>query len=117
MRKEGQKKQQAPPELLEEVFELNESLDELREARQSGGSPSQMAGLRTKLEAAQHKFESSLAAVDRELASVSAQWDAALDASADEAAKKKSMDRMNEILNRRAYVRNLVNGVRAELAQ
>ena len=33
MRKEGQKKQQAPPELLEEVFELNESLDELREAR------------------------------------------------------------------------------------
>ena len=38
MRKEGQKKQQAPPELLEEVFELNESLDELRDARGSGGS-------------------------------------------------------------------------------
>ncbi len=33
MRREGQHKQQAPPELLEEVFELNESLDELREAR------------------------------------------------------------------------------------
>src|ERR1700745_1125450 len=31
-RKEGKNKQQAPPELLEEVFELNESLDELREA-------------------------------------------------------------------------------------
>src|SRR6266699_2955609 len=30
-RQEGEKKQQAPPELLEEVFELNESLDELRE--------------------------------------------------------------------------------------
>src|SRR5271166_2988955 len=30
MRKEGQKKQQAPPELLEEVFDLNEWLDELR---------------------------------------------------------------------------------------
>ena len=28
MRKEGEHKQQAPPELLEEVFELNESLDE-----------------------------------------------------------------------------------------
>src|SRR6266478_6315885 len=36
-RKEGEHKQQAPPELLEEVFELNESLDELREARASGG--------------------------------------------------------------------------------
>ena len=37
MRKEGEHKQQAPPELLEEVFELNESLDELREAKASGG--------------------------------------------------------------------------------
>ncbi len=33
VRKEGQQKQQAPPELLEEVFELNESLDELRAAQ------------------------------------------------------------------------------------
>ena len=33
MRKNGENRQQAPPELLEEVFELNESLDELREAK------------------------------------------------------------------------------------
>ena len=116
MRKEGQKKQQAPPELLEEVFELNESLDELREARSSGGSVAQMPGLRAKLESAQHKFESSLADVDRELAGISADWDAALDSGADEPAKKKLMERMNEILNRRSYIRNLVNGVRQELA-
>jgi molecular chaperone HscB len=116
MRKEGQKKQQAPPELLEEVFELNESLDELREARASGGSAAQMAGLRAKLESAQHKFESSLADVDLELARVSADWDAALDSAADEAAKKVLMERMNEVLNRRSYIRNLVNGVRQELA-
>ena len=43
MRKEGQQKQQAPPELLEEVFELNESLDELRSARQAGGDAAEMA--------------------------------------------------------------------------
>jgi hypothetical protein len=36
-------------------------------------------------------------------------------AGADDAAKKKVMERMNEILNRRSYIRNLVNGVRAEL--
>jgi molecular chaperone HscB len=116
LRKEGQKKQQAPPELLEEVFELNESLDELREARQSGSDSAQMSGLRGKLEAAQHKFESSLADVDKELARVSAEWDRALDSGADDAAKKKLMERMNEILNRRSYVRNLVNSVRQELA-
>jgi molecular chaperone HscB len=115
MRKEGQKKQQAPPELLEEVFELNESLDELREARADGGSPAQMQGLRAKLELAQHKFESSLADVDQELAGVDKEWDAALDGGADEAAKRKLMERMNEVLNRRSYIRNLVNGVRQEL--
>lgn len=117
MRKEGQKKQQAPPELLEEVFELNESLDELREARSSGGGAAQMAGLRAKLEAAQHKFESSLAGVDQELGRVGKEWDAQLDSGADEAAKKQLMERMNEVLNRRSYIRNLVNGVRQELAQ
>ncbi len=116
MRKEGQKKQQAPPELLEEVFELNESLDELREARSSGGSESQKSALRANLESAQHKFEASLAEVDRELAAVGSEWDAALDSAADEPAKKKLMERMNEILNRRSYIRNLVNGVKQELA-
>lgn len=116
MRKEGQKKQQAPPELLEEVFELNESLDELREARSSGGSEAQMLSLRAKLETAQHKFESSLADVDKELSGVATEWDAALDAGAEDAARKKSMERMNEVLNRRSYIRNLVNGVRQELA-
>ncbi len=116
MRKEGQKKQQAPPELLEEVFELNESLDELRHARESGGTTAEMAGLREKLEAAQHRFESLLVHVDQELARVSSAWDRSLDAGADDAAKKKLMERMNEILNRRSYVRNLTNGVRQELA-
>jgi molecular chaperone HscB len=117
MRREGQKKQQAPAELLEEVFELNESLDELRDARASGGGPERMAGLSAKLEAAQHKFESSLADVDRELAHVSSEWDRALDSGADEAAKKKLMEKMNEVLNRRSYIRNLVNGVKQELAE
>src|SRR5258706_8340010 len=105
MRKEGQKKQQAPPELLEEVFELNESLDELRDARASGGSVATMAGLRGKLEAAQHKFESSLAGVNKELARVSSEWDRTPDSGAGDAAKKKIMESMNEILNRRSDVR------------
>src|SRR5467141_2684947 len=53
-RKEGEHKQQAPPELLEEVFELNESLDELREARESGGD---LTALRGSLEAARDNFQ------------------------------------------------------------
>jgi molecular chaperone HscB len=116
MRKEGQHKQQAPPELLEEVFELNESLDELREARAAGGDSSHTSGVRTKLEGAAKDFESKLADVDAELDRIAGEWDAALNASADESSKKAIMGKMNEVLNRRSYIRNLVNKVTEELA-
>ena len=116
MRKEGAKKQQAPPELLEEVFELNESLDELRAARSSGGNEQQMQDLRAKLLAEQYKFEGSLADTDRDLARISSLWDVALDSDADDAAKHALMQQMNETLNRRSYIRNLVEGVKQELA-
>src|SRR5215472_7243869 len=60
-RKEGEQKQQAPPELLEEVFELNESLDELREAKASGGDLSDLKG---RLESAQQNFREKLEELD-----------------------------------------------------
>src|ERR1700745_677604 len=75
-RKEGEKKQQAPPELLEEVFELNESLDELREAKRSGGD---LAELKSKLQSAENAFQGKLQEVDAQLQAVGKQWDVALD--------------------------------------
>jgi len=113
-RKEGEKKQQAPPELLEEVFELNESLDELREAKTSGGD---LVGLKARLEAAEKSFQGKLSKVDAELQSVAREWDQAIDTNAGEAVGKKLMARMNELLNRRSYIRNLVNKVAKELAE
>jgi len=109
-RKEGEKKQQAPPELLEEVFELNESLDELREAKESGGD---LTALRVSLKAARGNFQEKLVEVDGQLQSAARDWDAAL--TADSAARKKIMARLNELLNRRSYIRNLVTNVQKEL--
>ena len=114
LRKEGTTKQQAPPELLEEVFELNESLDELREARAEGGD---LAALREPLDAAQKNFQQKLEEVDAELVRIGQEWDAALDDAADEAKKQALLARMNEVLNRRSYIRNLVAGVQKELAE
>jgi molecular chaperone HscB len=111
-RKEGEKKQQAPPELLEEVFELNESLDELREAKSAG---TDLAALKARLQAAEKNFGEKLTEVDGELQSVARDWDKAIDAEADGAARKKLMARMNELLNRRSYIRNLVASVAKEL--
>jgi molecular chaperone HscB len=114
MRKEGEHKQQAPPELLEEVFELNESLDELREAKSSG---TDLAALKAPLEAAEKHFGEKLAEVDAQLQTAAREWDAAIDAAADDGTRKKLMARMNELLNRRSYIRNLVVNVAKELAE
>jgi molecular chaperone HscB len=112
LRKEGTTKQQAPPELLEEVFELNESLDELREARADGGD---VEALRSRLVEEQSNFSEKLREVDEELADVAREWDAALDANADDTTRNALLATMNEILNRRSYIRNLVASVQKEL--
>jgi len=111
-RKEGEHKQQAPPELLQEVFELNESLDELREARQDG---TDLAALKSRLESAQKNFQEKLGEVDQHLQAAAQQWDAAVDADAGDNDRKAIMVRLNELLNRRSYIRNLVNNVQKEL--
>jgi molecular chaperone HscB len=113
-RKEGGKKQQAPPELLEEVFELNESLDELREAKAAGVD---VSALRARLQAAEKNFGEKLADVDQQMQATAKDWDIVIDSGADEAAQKKIMTRLNEHLNRRAYIRNLVVSVAKELAE
>ncbi len=113
-RKEGEQKQQAPPELLEEVFELNESLDELRAAKSSGED---LAGLKVRLQDAQRNFQDKLAAIDGELENTTRQWDAAIDAQVGDADKSQITVRLNEVLNRRSYIRNLVTNVQKELLE
>ncbi len=115
-RKEGEHKQQAPPELLEEVFELNESLDELREAKAEGGD---LAALKVRLANAEQTFQEQLTEVDAELFQAATQWDAAVDAEVSGAKNQPERDaikkQLNELLNRRSYIRNLVTNVQKEL--
>jgi molecular chaperone HscB len=111
-RKEGQTKQQAPPELLEEVFELNESLDELRDARESGADT---ASLRQRLLVAEKSFEGKLREVDGDLQNAAGDWDKALE-STDPSQREAAKAKLNELLNRRSYIRNLVINVQKELA-
>ncbi len=114
VRKEGTTKQQAPPELLEEVFELNESLDELREAKSDGAD---LTELRARLTEAQANFQEKLAEVDAELNVVFAEWDRLPPGPEGDAARKSAMAKLNELLNRRSYIRNLVRNVGVELEQ
>ena len=83
----------------------------------AGGEPAEMGELRRKLEAAQNSFEEKWSEADAELDGVFSQWDAAIDAGADQATRTKLMARMNEVLNRRSYICNLVRNVAEELGR
>jgi molecular chaperone HscB len=106
------KKQVAPPDLLEEAFELNMALEEMREAMESQAEPD--PNVRADLEAARTKFTGMLAEVQQQLESLWTQWDAAVDTSSD-AAKESAKQAMVALLNRRSYIRNLVRDVNAAL--
>lgn len=106
-----EKKQVAPPELLEEAFELNMQLEEMKMNKQMGDDDPQ---LRKDLEIAKANFEGMLAVAQTELESLWSAWDTAVDAG-DDAAKTKARDGMVALLNRRSYIRNLVRDVNAAL--
>ncbi len=111
-RKEGENKQQAPANLLEEVFELNESLDELREAQ---AAEADTGTLKHRLEAAGKAFQVKLDEVDNQLRDSAREWDKSLDAKTGGPARQQLMDQLNDLLNRRSYIRNLVLNVQKEL--
>ena len=73
--------------------------------------------MKTRLQSAETNFQEKLAEVDAQLQTVARDWDASLDANAAGEAHKKLMARMNELLNRRSYIRNLVANVAKELAE
>ncbi len=113
LRREGEARQQAPPELLEEVFELNETLEELQSVRQQGV---QDAVVLERLREAAAGFEQRLQELDRRLQELARNWDEAVSSGADQAARGY-LEQMNEVLNRRSYIRNLVARVTAELVE
>jgi molecular chaperone HscB len=97
----------APADLLEEVFELNMQLEELRQNQKMGEDD---PALRGNLEAASRQFTGQLAALDEQTRSQWAAWDAAWEQN-DEAKKTASRDAMTALLQRRSYLQNLVRDV------
>jgi molecular chaperone HscB len=105
------KKQVVPEDLLEEAFELNMQLEEIRAAKKMGEDDPQ---LRQDLQAAKATFDEKLAATDADLQALWSNWDASVDAN-DATAKATARDAMVGLLNRRSYLRNLVRDVNEAL--
>lgn len=106
-----QKKQIVPAELLEEVFELNMQLAEMRAAKQMGEDEPE---LRRDLMTAKDSFDAKMVETQAELEGLWARWDAGVD-SGDEAEKAAARDAMVALLNKRSYLRNLVRDVNEAL--
>ena len=101
-----------PPSLLEEVFALNEELDEIRELRESGGDA---AALRARLDAARKPIETRREAHERQLQELSARWDAHAESDAPEQ-KRATLEALRERLLERNYINNLLATIDREAA-
>jgi molecular chaperone HscB len=103
----AEKKQAIPPEMLEEVFELNMQLEEARMNQKMGERD---ADLLRQLEGTRNDLQARHDALMDELRGYWKEWDALPD-DADEAQRKPVRDKMVGLLNRRSYIRNLVRDV------
>lgn len=105
------KQQVVPPDLLEEVFELNMQLEEMRMARVSGEDDPE---LKKNLQSAKQNFDAQMIEAEGRLHSLWVQWDAAADVQ-DAIAQKAALQQIVDLLNRRSYIRNLVRDVQHAL--
>ena len=102
-----------PAGLLEEVFELNMQLEELRQNQKLGEDDPQ---LRRDLEGAKDHFAAQLNLLDEQVRSLWSAWDAAWEQS-DEAKKTAAKEAMTALLQRRSYLQNLVRDVSETLKE
>jgi molecular chaperone HscB len=93
----------APADLLEEVFDLNMQLEEMRMARAAGEDDPALA---KSLSDAKAKFEGLQAEVDDELRAQWTAWD-----NGNDAARQAAQKTMVALLDRRRYLSNLVREV------
>jgi molecular chaperone HscB len=96
-----------PSDLLEEVFELNMQLEEMRAARKAGEKD---PALEASLAEDKQKFDGLLEAVDKDLHAEWTAWD-----EGDKAAREAAQKSMAALLDRRRYLSNLVRDVNATL--
>src|ERR1700693_6289414 len=107
------KKQIVPPDLLEEVFELNMQLEELRMNKKMGADDE---ALIAEIGKQKQSLEAKHEALLQELQTYWKSWDSLIDrspAAVEERAQVR--DKMVDVLNRRNYLRNLLRDVNAVL--
>jgi molecular chaperone HscB len=90
-----------PKSFLMEVFEINEHLDEIKEALRAGtANTAEVEGLRAEIREKSENFDARIDETARE-------WDRLLAAAAAEPDRKKCLEKLTELLSESSYIRNL----------
>jgi molecular chaperone HscB len=100
---------QVPPALLEEVFALNEELDEIRELRASG-APADV--WRARLERARQPIEAKRADHEAQLQTLAARWDAGTT----DGDRRQVLEALRDRFLERNYITNLLAGIEREIS-
>jgi len=101
-----------PAALLEEVFALNEELDEIRDER-AGGAPPE--AWKARLERARVPIDAKREAHEADLTALSKRWDALVDAGASDAQRRPILEALRDRILERNYINNLLAGIQREL--
>jgi molecular chaperone HscB len=99
-----------PPSLLEEVFALNEELDEIRALRESGEDSEQLLA---RLADARKPIDAKRDEHERQLQELSARWDSHGE-HAPAAEKRSTLEALRERLLERNYINNLLATIERE---
>jgi len=102
-----------PPALLEEVFALNEELDEIRELRESGADTEKLGA---RLQAARAPIDEKREEHEHRIDELSARWDSLLEI-ASPAERRATLDALRERLLERNYINNLLATIEREVAE
>ncbi len=97
---------QVPPALLEEVFALNEELDEIRERREAGAPPSEW---KARLERARTPIEAKRVEHEAQLQELAAKWDQGGPGA------RATLEALRDRFLERNYITNLLAGIEREL--
>ncbi len=102
----GSGRAKVPAGLLEEVFALNEELDEVREMRSAGAPADEW---KARLARAREPIDAKRAEHESQLEELSARWDAGGD--------RATLEALRDRILERNYITNLLAGIERELTQ
>ncbi len=94
-----------PAGVLEEVFALNEELDDIRAAREAGATADQ---LRDRIEAARRPIEERAARQEAQLEALFERWDRQVEEEAPPDVRRATLESLRSLLQERSYIANLI---------